>query len=45
MARLDHLDAHGPTGHAFTFKEKFPPPGIAGAAEDLQPDPYCVGWR
>src|SRR5215469_735939 len=45
LARLDHLDAHGPTAHAFTFKEKFPPPGIAGATEDLRPDPYCVGWR
>lgn len=24
--RLDHLRAHGPTAHAFTFKQRFPPP-------------------
>ncbi len=24
--RLDHLRAHGPTPHAFTFKQRFPPP-------------------
>jgi len=45
MARLAHLEAHGPTAHAFSFKQKFPPPGIAPAApEDLAPEPYCVGW-
>lgn len=25
-ARLDHLRAHGPTAHAFTFKQRFPMP-------------------
>lgn len=25
-ARLDHLDQHGPTPHAFTFKERFAAP-------------------
>jgi hypothetical protein len=45
LARLTHLNAHGPSAHAFTFREKFPPPGVAGIAEDLRPDPYCVGWR
>ncbi len=25
-ARLEHLVAHGPTPHAFTFKQRFPPP-------------------
>lgn len=25
-ARLDHLREHGPTPHAFTFKQRFPPP-------------------
>ena len=25
--RLEHLRAHGPTAHAFTFKAVFPPPG------------------
>jgi hypothetical protein len=45
LARLAHLDAHGPTPHAFTFRQKFPPPGTIGAPTDLSPDPYCVGWR
>jgi len=27
LARLDHLRQHGPTGHAFTFRAPFPPPG------------------
>ena len=44
LARLAHLDQHGPTPHAFTFKVKFPPPDIAGLPEDLRPEPYCVGW-
>jgi len=26
-ARLDYLRAHGPTVHAFTFKQRFPAPG------------------
>ena len=25
-ARLEHLRAHGPTGHAFTFRSPFPAP-------------------
>ena len=25
--RLDYLRAHGPTAHAFTFKQRFPAPG------------------
>jgi len=45
LARLTHLNAHGPSARAFTFREKFPPPGVAGIAEDLRPDPHCVGWR
>jgi hypothetical protein len=45
LARLRHLDAHGPTAHAFTFRQKFPPPGSVGEPADLKPDPYCVGWR
>ena len=45
LARLDHLEAHGPTPHAFTFKQKFSPPGHAGGPEDMRPEPYCVGWR
>ena len=29
--RLDHLDAHGPTPHAFTFKRTFAAPEEAAA--------------
>ena len=45
LARLAHLEMHGATARAFTFKQKFPPPGTRGEATDLKPDPYCVGWR
>ena len=45
LARLDHLDRHGPTAHAFTFKQKFPPPMAAGLPEDMGPEPFCVGWE
>jgi hypothetical protein len=27
--RLRHLEAHGPTPFAFTFRQPFPPPGVA----------------
>ena len=43
LSRLWHLDRFGPTPHAFTFKLRFPPPGIADAPVDMQPDPWCVG--
>ena len=38
-ARLDHLIAHGPTPHAFTFKQRFPPPGMEVRSEkaDIHP--------
>jgi Domain of unknown function (DUF3291) len=29
IARLDHLEAHGPTAEAFTFKHRFAAPGLA----------------
>ena len=28
--RLDHLKAHGPSGHAFTFRKAFPAPDAGG---------------
>jgi hypothetical protein len=28
--RVRHLRAHGPTPHAFTLRQHFPPPGVAG---------------
>ena len=43
LARLWMIDRHGPTPHAFTFKARFPAPGLGGAAIDMQPDPWCVG--
>lgn len=42
LERLAHLEAHGPSARAFTFKESFPPRG--SEPEDLHPEPYCVGW-
>jgi len=43
LAKLWHLDRYGPTRQAFTFKARFPMPGRAGAAQDMQPDPWCRG--
>ena len=43
LSRLWHLDRFGPTPHAFTFKLRFPPPGVAAPPVDMQPDPWCVG--
>jgi Domain of unknown function (DUF3291) len=42
ITRLDHLRAHGPTPEAFTFKQRFPPPGTAGGPVNMRPEPYCV---
>jgi hypothetical protein len=42
MTRLEHLRAHGPTPEAFTFKQRFPPPGTAGDPVNMRPEPYCV---
>jgi hypothetical protein len=44
LERLAHLRAHGPSTHAFTFKQRYPMPGAAGGPTDMQPEPYCVGW-
>jgi Domain of unknown function (DUF3291) len=44
LERLRHLDRHGPTDFAFTFKRKFPPPGSSAPPEDMRPEPYCIGW-
>lgn len=43
FSRLWMLDRYGPTPHAFTFKARFPAPGLDGAPIDHQPDPWCVG--
>jgi hypothetical protein len=33
--RLMHLTKHGPTPHAFTFKQRFPPPDEAAGVTDV----------
>jgi Domain of unknown function (DUF3291) len=45
MQRLELLRRQGPSPDAFTFKERYPAPGVSGAPSDMKPDPYCVGWR
>ena len=43
LSRLWRLDRHGPTPQAFTFKVRFPAPGVVGLPVDMQPDPWCMG--
>jgi hypothetical protein len=43
LSRLWRLDRYGPTPHAFTFKSRFPAPGVQGSPIDMRPDPWCVG--
>lgn len=43
LSRLWRLDRYGPSVHAFTFKARFPAPGLGGPPVDHQPDPWCVG--
>lgn len=43
LARLWMLDRWGPTPRAFTFKSRYPAPGLPGAPIDMQPDPWCMG--
>jgi hypothetical protein len=43
LARLWMLDRYGPTDKAFTFKVRFPAPGVGGAPLDMKPDPWCIG--
>lgn len=43
LSRLWLLDRFGPCPEAFTFKARFPEPGVAGPPEDLKPDPWCTG--
>lgn len=45
LARLRHLQDHGPSAHAFTFKQHYPPPSDdEHGPDDMSPEPYCVGW-
>jgi hypothetical protein len=34
LERLRHLERNGPSTHAFTFRQKYPPPGIAEPPRD-----------
>ena len=43
LSRLWMIDHFGPSPQAFTFKTRYPQPGIAGAPQDHKPDPWCVG--
>jgi len=43
LARIWHLEHFGPTPHSFHFKSKFDKPGTGTIAEDMKPDPWCVG--
>ena len=43
LARLWLIDRYGPSPRAFTFKSRFPAPGLAGPTIDMQPDPWCMG--
>ena len=43
LSRLWHIDRFGPTGHAFTFKKRFPAPDAGGEPEDMEPK--CVCWE
>jgi hypothetical protein len=43
LSRLWLLDRFGPSPQAFTFKARFPAPGLPGPPVDLQPDPWCLG--
>ena len=42
LARLELLRARGPSADAFTFKQRFPPPGDLGPPINMRPEPYCV---
>jgi hypothetical protein len=35
LERLRHLERNGPSSHAFTFRQKYPPPRIAEPSQDM----------
>jgi Domain of unknown function (DUF3291) len=43
LSRLWMLDRYGPSPQAFTFKTRFPQPGLADPPVDMKPDPWCIG--
>jgi hypothetical protein len=44
MERLAHLRREGPALRAFTFSQRYLPPGEPGSPDDMEPEPYCAGW-
>lgn len=44
LDRLALLQRNGPSVEAFTFRSRFPHPGVEGEPSDLHPEPYCSGW-
>ena len=46
LQRIEMLRERGPGPDAFTFKERFPPPGESGNGKPgLDPDEFCSGWE
>lgn len=43
LSRLWMIDKFGPSPQAFTFKARYPEPGLHGEPIDHKPDPWCVG--
>lgn len=43
LSKLWLLDNFGPSPQAFTFKARFPAPGMSGPPVDMKPDPWCAG--
>ena len=43
LSKLWLLDRYGPSPQAFTFKARYPAPGLEGPPVDHRPDPWCVG--
>ena len=43
LSKLWLIDRFGPSPQAFTFKARFPAPGLEGPPADHNPDPWCVG--
>jgi len=44
LARLAKLNV-GPDGGSLHFKARFPFTDKGRRPEDMQPEPYCVGWE
>ncbi len=43
ISKLWLIERFGPSPQAFTFKARFPEPGVEGQPFDHKPDPWCVG--